>query len=81
MKNHIIVYTSNGCAYCKQVVDFFQGEKIEVEVRNVSESEESFKEWKAINPMGTPLTCYGDHVVIGFHKKNLTAIVEEYHKT
>lgn len=81
MKNNVIVYSSKGCVYCKQVINFFQGEGIEVDERNVSESEETFKEWKEINPMGTPLTCYDDHVVVGFHKKKLGLIVEEYHRT
>lgn len=81
MKKNVIVYTSKGCDYCKQVIDFFHGEGIEVDERNISDSQENFKEWKEINPMGTPLTCYEDNIVIGFHKKKLRLIVEEYHKT
>jgi glutaredoxin 3 len=77
MKKPVIVYTSKGCSYCEQVINFFENQKIEVVEKNVSESEKNFLEWKAINPMGTPLTCYEDHVVIGLHKKNLGAIVKE----
>ncbi len=81
MEKTIIVYTSKGCGYCEQVVDFFKNEEIEVVEKNVSDSEKNFLEWKAINPIGTPLTCYEDHVVVGFHKKNLGAIVKEYRRT
>ncbi|WP_280769155.1 glutaredoxin family protein [Salipaludibacillus daqingensis] len=81
MNSNVIVYTSKGCTYCEQVVDFFRKERINVDQRNISESEESFKEWKEINPIGTPLTCYKDHIVVGFHKKNLQAIVDLYHSS
>ncbi|WP_416151112.1 glutaredoxin family protein [Salipaludibacillus sp. HK11] len=78
MTNNVVVFTSEGCSYCEKVLDFFKGHGIEPHQRNVSHNEVDFKEWKSINPIGTPLTCYGEKQVVGFNEKKLLAIAEQY---
>lgn len=78
VNGEVIVYTSKGCPYCEQVIAFLHEHRMKVDERNISENEGHFSEWKSINPIGTPLTLYGEHQVIGFHKKNLQSIVEEH---
>ncbi|MCE7794775.1 glutaredoxin family protein [Salipaludibacillus sp. CUR1] len=76
MESKIIVYTSNGCPYCKQVGEFLEDNHAEFEERNISENKEFFQEWKAINAMGTPLTCFGEIQVLGCNKKKLMEMIK-----
>lgn len=75
--NHdeITVYVSKGCTYCEQVITHFKARKVEINIKNVSLDDEAFKEWKKINPMGTPLTVKGERQVLGFNAAKLDELV------
>ncbi|SES34848.1 glutaredoxin family protein [Salisediminibacterium halotolerans] len=72
--SQITVYISSNCPYCQRVLDYFASEMIEPRVKNISEDQQAYAEWKAINPIGTPLTCVGDNHVVGANKKKLAEI-------
>lgn len=71
----ITVYVSKGCPYCEKVIAYLEECNASFEVKNVSEDDTAFKEWKSINPMGTPLTVKGDRQVLGFSAEKLDALV------
>ncbi|ADH99101.1 glutaredoxin family protein [Salisediminibacterium selenitireducens] len=71
----ITVYISKGCPYCEKVIAHLEEHDATFQVKNVSEDDDAFKEWKSINPMGTPLTVKGDRQVLGFSAEKLDALI------
>ncbi|AOM83335.1 glutaredoxin family protein [Salisediminibacterium beveridgei] len=71
----ITVYVSKGCTYCEQVITYLEERGASHTIKNVSLDDAAFKEWKTINPMGTPLTVKGEQQVLGFNKDKLDALL------
>lgn len=71
----IVVYISKGCPYCDKVIAHLEEHDARFQVKNVSENDDAFKEWKSINPMGTPLIVKGERQVLGFSAEKLDALL------
>lgn len=75
IQDDITVYVSKGCTYCERVIAHLEKRNISFTVKNVSLDDDAFNEWKAINPIGTPLTVKGEHQVLGFNSDKLDALL------
>lgn len=73
----VTVYISTNCPYCQQVLDFLEAEAVDPAVKNISEDQEAYVEWKALNPLGTPLTCVKDKHVLGANTKKLAELISQ----
>ena len=65
MNKKIVVYTSETCPYCKQIVEEFEKNNMDFEKRDTSEYKD---EWQKVNSLTniptTPTICYEDSYFI-----------------
>lgn len=78
MENRIVVYTSEGCPYCDRVKEILMEHGVVFKEKNISLNERHYKEWKAKEHAGTPITYYKESFVVGVHKKQLLELIEMY---
>ncbi|OLS38396.1 glutaredoxin family protein [Bacillus sp. MRMR6] len=71
----IIVYSSNGCSYCKKVKVFLKELGFEYEERNGSIHKEYFDQLKEKKIFGTPATFVNGNLVLGFQEKKLKKLL------
>lgn len=72
----VIVYTSVGCPRCHEVKRQLKEWNVAYEERNVTESEEYFKELQSNRIFGTPATFIGSKVVLGYQEAKLQQALE-----
>ncbi|KHE71617.1 glutaredoxin family protein [Halobacillus sp. BBL2006] len=67
----VVVYTSQNCAQCDQVLAKLSEWDIDYEERNVSENRAHFKELQSKRIYGTPATFIDDEKILGFQERKL----------
>ncbi|MBM7554381.1 glutaredoxin family protein [Thalassobacillus pellis] len=70
-KHGVIVYVSNDCRHCEQVVNQLKEWEVDFVEKNVTNNRESFKELQRERVYGTPATFIGGRKVLGFQKRKL----------
>jgi len=75
MENNVIVYTSQGCPYCKKVKEQLTAWGIPFEERNVSENYEYFEELQQKKIFGTPATYINNKLVLGFQEAKMRKLL------
>jgi glutaredoxin len=67
----VVVYTSQNCAQCDQVLAKLSEWDVNFEERNVSENREHFKELQSKRIYGTPATFIDGEKILGFQERKL----------
>lgn len=75
MDNNVIVYTSQGCPYCKKVKEQLTAWDIQFDERNVSENYEYFEELQQKKIFGTPATYINGKLVLGFQEAKMKKLL------
>ncbi|MED0676687.1 FAD-dependent oxidoreductase [Aneurinibacillus thermoaerophilus] len=75
MENHVIVYTSQGCPYCKKVKEQLTAWGVPFEERNVSENYKYFEELQQKKIFGTPATYINGKLVLGFQEAKMKKLL------
>lgn len=75
MDNNVIVYTSQGCPYCKKVKEQLTAWGIQFDERNVSENYEYFEELQQKKIFGTPATYINGKLVLGFQEAKMKKLL------
>ncbi|WP_409345319.1 FAD-dependent oxidoreductase [Paenibacillus sp. MBLB4367] len=76
MSAPVIVYTSVGCPRCHEVKRQLKEWNVAFEERNVTESEQYFKELQSNRIFGTPATFIGSKIVLGYQEARLKQELE-----
>jgi thioredoxin reductase (NADPH) len=71
----IIVYSSDGCAYCEKVKEYLKDLGFEYEERNGSLHKEYFDQLKEKKIFGTPATFVNGNLVLGFQEKKFKKLL------
>ncbi|MGJ7911508.1 glutaredoxin family protein [Neobacillus sp. LXY-1] len=74
-KHEVIVYSSNGCAYCEKVKAFLKEHGIEFEERNASIHKEYMDQLIERKIYATPATFIDGNLVLGFQEKKLNKLL------
>ncbi|MFE4202609.1 FAD-dependent oxidoreductase [Aneurinibacillus aneurinilyticus] len=75
MDSNVIVYTSQGCPYCKKVKEQLNAWGIQFDERNVSENYEYFEELQQKKIFGTPATYINGKLVLGFQEAKMKKLL------
>ncbi len=68
----ITLYTTPTCVFCPAIKKLLDGEQVEYDEIDVSESAQALERMKQVSgQMGVPVTVIDDTVVVGFDKKKL----------
>ena len=63
--------------FCQHVKEFLSQQGRTFIEKDVSQNEQAFQELEKLNIMTTPLTIYGDEIIVGFDKTRLQALIEK----
>ncbi|MFC0523717.1 glutaredoxin family protein [Pontibacillus salicampi] len=83
-RQNVVVYTSDGCRHCSNVLEFLEESGVQYEEKNISRSKEYYQEMKQQGVYGAPATFIGDQKILGFQKRQLKkklGVDEMYHST
>ncbi|MFC7063673.1 glutaredoxin family protein [Halobacillus seohaensis] len=70
-QHRVVVYTSNQCSDCEQVLTKLKEWDIEYEEKNISQVQSYFKELQNQKVYGTPATFINDEKVLGYQEHKL----------
>lgn len=65
-KQRVVMYSANGCHFCKQARNYFRAHRIPYVERNIDRSSAALRQFKAMNAYGTPFIVMGKRKLIGF---------------
>ncbi len=65
-KQRVILYSTNGCPYCRQARNYFRAHRIPYVERNVDRSLAAQRQFEAMNTYGTPTIVQGNRRLVGF---------------
>lgn len=76
----IIVYSSKDCGYCLKQKEFLEKKGFKFEIRDISDDEKYFNEFKELGGIGTPLTIKKDSgqvvdKILGFNVEKLLKLL------
>ena len=74
-KHEVVLYSSNGCAYCEQVKAFLHEHGIEFEERNASTHKKYLDYLIKKKIYSTPATFIDEKLVLGFQEKKLLKLL------
>ncbi|MDO8443387.1 MAG: glutaredoxin family protein [Candidatus Azambacteria bacterium] len=70
----IIVYTTDGCVYCKMAKEFFERNNISYEEKNVSDDANRQEMIEKSNQLKVPVIDVDGRIIVGFDEEELQAI-------
>ncbi|WP_430788668.1 glutaredoxin family protein [Virgibacillus flavescens] len=70
-EHQVIIYTSDNCPECEDLVDLLNEWKIEFTEKSVSNNNSTLKEMQARGIYGTPVTFIDDNPVLGYQEIKL----------
>lgn len=68
---HVVVYTSDDCGQCKQLIDKLEEWDVSYEEKNVSRNHTFIKELQKRKVYGAPATFIGNDKILGFQEYKL----------
>ncbi len=78
MKSRPVLYIKSGCPWCAEALDYFEREKLALDVRNVLSDEDARKRMQEISGQSlTPTFEYGDFVVADFSVDEFRAALDK----
>lgn len=75
--SEVVIYSADGCRYCKQASDFLIKHEVAFIEYNISSSEESFKRFNALKGRGVPLIFIGENRIQGWNQEALEIALKE----
>ncbi len=70
------IYSTPTCVYCKMAKEFFNKNNVSYEDYNVAENMKAREEMvKKSHQLGVPVIEVGDHIVVGFDRETLEALL------
>lgn len=70
-EQHVVVYTSDDCTQCKQLIDKLEEWDVSYEEKNVSRNNIFIKELQKRKVYGAPATFVGNNKILGFQEYKL----------
>ncbi len=71
-KNHVIIYTTPTCPYCKMAKEFFSKKKIKYREINVATDKKAAQEMiKKSGQMGVPVIDINGTIIVGYDKHEI----------
>ncbi|MCP3029252.1 glutaredoxin family protein [Halobacillus sp. A5] len=70
-QQRVVVYTSDHCTHCKQVLSKLEEWEIDFKEKNISQDRAYFKELQQQKIYGTPATFIDDEKVLGYQERGL----------
>lgn len=75
MSQSIVVYTSEGCAFCSRLKSFLTNHNLTFEEKNVTSNPEYLDELQSKGIWAVPTVFVGDEVVPGYRPNKLKEIL------
>ena len=76
---HPIVYIKSGCPWCREALQFFDEHGVDLDVKDVLESNSAMDRMVAVSGQTkTPTFEYGDFIVADFDVDEFKAELDEY---
>ena len=70
------IYSTPSCVYCKMAKEFFKKNNVSYEDYNVAIDMKAREDMvKKSHQLGVPVIEVGDHVVVGFDRETLSALL------
>ncbi|OGZ00163.1 MAG: NrdH-redoxin [Candidatus Liptonbacteria bacterium RIFCSPLOWO2_01_FULL_52_25] len=70
------IYSTPSCVYCKMAKEFFKKNNVSYEEHNVAVDMKAREDMvKKSHQLGVPVIEVGDHVVVGFDRETLSALL------
>ncbi|WP_431801692.1 glutaredoxin family protein [Halobacillus andaensis] len=74
-QQEVVVYTSDHCTHCKNVLSKLNEWGIDYKEKNVTQNRSYFKELQQQKVYGTPATFIGDDKVLGYQERSLKRVL------
>jgi glutaredoxin len=74
----IVMYTTRTCGYCVRARDWFAGQNLSWDERDIEASEVARAEWQAQGGVGTPLILINGKRFTGFSPAQLSEEIAKY---